>query len=71
MNLVRFGMDGAQIDVLRNSHGQWECRNCPLAERGENPLFNSNNALLSHLDTHLVKGQHVPEWVFEELEPKV
>lgn len=71
MNLVRFGVDGSMVHVQKNSHGQWECRSCELADRAAGQTvswFNTNDSLLSHLDTHVVKGHHVPEWVFEELE---
>lgn len=64
MSIVRFGSDGSDVYVYESSRGL-ECCGCSLERTSQ--TFDSADAMIEHLRQHVAAGDHVPEYVFEEL----
>lgn len=65
--VVTKSIDGSAITVYRHHALGMVCARCPMA-RGCDVAFRCDvDTLTVHLQAHVVLGQRVPEWVFEDV----
>lgn len=65
MAFVRFGEDGSDVYVIENTAGYYECCGCKVFHGSE--MFDSMQALISHLRQHEGVGHKVPDSCYASL----
>jgi len=70
MSYARFGCDGSDVYVFTSTAGL-ECCGCALEDATAVPVFESNVAMIAHLERHVAAGHVVPDNCLERLrDPK-
>lgn len=68
MSYIRQGQDRSDVYVYQHANGLYACQHGST----EDTIFlKSLHLLRRHLERHVKKGDHVPQYVFDQIEKEI